>query len=588
VAVASWLVAAVAVAAAAVSTVYALRRAAPAASPLVLDVNTSPTADPASFALSPDGRVLVYAGLDEGTPVLWLRRLDAPAATRIAGTEGATQPFWAPDGRSIAFFADGLLKRLDLLDGKPRPLAHARNPLGGTWSRDGVIVYAPFAASPLVSVPASGGAAKGLSHLLPHEVSHRHPAFLPDGRRFVFLAIKSAPEGARACLGSLDAPGTPQQLFTADVAPQYVAPGHLLFVRGGALLAIAFDAEHGRVSGEPVELGPRTATFRNKGAFSGSSSGMAAYRVDEGAPRSRLVWVDRAGTVTSTFAAGGFPGLARDGRHIVVNRIRQTPETDSDLWLIDAARPVPARFTFAPANQVNPVWAPDMKSIAFASNRSGVFDLYEKPSGFERDERLLLSTPDNKFPTDWSPDGRVLLFVNDGARTGEDLWTLSLDEPGKAVPFLTQAHSESQGQFSPDGRWVAYRSNETGRWEILLRRYDGSGSQRLVSTGGGIQPRWRSDGKELFYLAADSRLMAVPVNLPQDGDAVTIGEARPLFAVRLSAPTNMQFGYCVDPTGQRFLMHVLEGEPRSTPITIVQNWTAALLEPRLHSGTSRQ
>jgi Tol biopolymer transport system component len=286
----------------------------------------------------------------------------------------------------------------------------------------------------------------------------------------------------------------------------------------------------------------------------------------------QLVSIDRDGKVTGTLSAAGFPHLTSDGQHVAVASHMQG---NFDIWLIDTTRGVPRRFTFDPAIDIFPVWSPDGSHLIFSSNRKGTFDLFEKPASLARDEQVLLFSADNKFPVDWSPDGRVLLYVNQDSATGDDLWALPLEGTPTPVRVVQTRFSEDQGQFSPDGRWIAYRSNEAGPREIFLRPFPGPGSQRQVSTRGGSQPRWRRDGKELFYIAADNRLMAVPIHLPSANETPDIGVPFPLFATRLAAPSNAQHGYAVAPDG-RFLMNVIGDESSAAPITIVQNWTAGL------------
>jgi Tol biopolymer transport system component len=332
------------------------------------------------------------------------------------------------------------------------------------------------------------------------------------------------------------------------------------------------------VSGDPINVAARTASEDGRGAFSVSTSGLLAYRVGGFVSSPvELVWTNRDGTLTSTLPVQGFPSLTPDGQYIALShRTLSRTLSNTDIWLDGVTRGAPSRFTSDPAFDIHPVWSPDKSRIVFASNRNGVFDLFEKPVSLARDEVLLLHTSVNKYPVDWSPDGRALLFVNEDAVTGDDLWTLSLPGPQQAIPFLNGSHAESQGQFSPNGKWIAYRSNESGRWEILLRPYPGPGTARPVSKGGGIQPRWRPNGGELFYIGADGRLMAVPIHVPSAGDAVGIGTPIPLFPARLANSSNQQFGYAVDPRGERFLMSIVAGRATTTPITVVQNWTAGL------------
>jgi serine/threonine protein kinase/Tol biopolymer transport system component len=582
-AVVPWLIASIAIAVAVIAVWSTARRSTPDLAMLRLDVNTAPTRDPVSFSLAPDGRRLVFVALEQQTPTLWLRPLDQAVPQRLAETEGASLPFWAPGSRSIGFFADGWLKRLDLTGGSGRPqlLAQARNPMGGTWNRDDMILYSPTAASPLMRVPAIGGTPTAITRLAPGEVSHRFPAFLPDGQQFVFLVLTSAPEDEGVHLGSLpDAPDRRHRVIAVNSAAEYATPGYLLVVREGMLIGIPFDARKGTVSGDPLVLASQVASDhqRERGAFSVSATGLVAYRMGSvTSPATELAWIRRDGSVIGTLPATGFPTLTTDGHHIAVSQQTQLRTfSNTDIWLIDTARGVPRRFTFDPAFDVNPVWSPDGSRLVFASNRKGVFDLFEKPVSFARDEGVLLQTPENKVPNDWSPDGQVLLFLNENAVTGDDLWTVSVQEPHELVRVLNGSHAESQGQFSPDGRWLAYRSNESGRWEIYVRPYPGPGGQQLVSSGGGVQPRWRRDGNELFYIAADSRMMAVPIQLPSNGDALEAGMPMPLFTAKLTYPSNQQFGYAVDPAGQRFLMWIVDDQTSTTPITIVQHWTPGL------------
>ena len=372
-------------------------------------------------------------------------------------------------------------------------------------------------------------------------------------------------------LASLDA-DTRQRLLADDSAAVYAVPGYLLIVRRGVLMAAPFDAALGKLLGAPAAVAAGVGSS-NEGreAFSVSAAGLLAYRTGETRPFGQLVWIDRAGRVTGTIAPPGFPHLTSNGQHVaVVGRM----QGNFDIFLIDTTRGPPRRFTFDPAIDGFPVWSPDGSRLVFSSNRKGAFGLFEKPASLARDEQELLVAADNKYAVDWSPDGRVLLYVNQDSVTGDDLWALPLEGAPTPVPVVRTTFSEDQGQFSPDGRWIAYRSNETGAREIFLRPFPGPGSQRQVSTAGGSQPRWRRDGKELFYIAADNQLMAVPIRLPVANEIPDVGEPSALFAARLAVPNNAQQGYAVAPDG-RFLMNVAIESPAS-PITIVQNWTTGL------------
>jgi Tol biopolymer transport system component len=541
-----------------------------------LDVNTPPSTDEKpSFALSPDGRQLVFVATSKGVATLWLRPLDQADAQPLADTEGASYPFWAPDSRSVGFFADGKLKRLDLGRGGPVVLADAPYPYGGTWNRDNVIVFTPDTTGGLLRVAATGGTPTTVTRPPRFgELFQRLPFFLPDGRRFLFHIGLATAEVQGVYLGSLDAPDI-QRVLPGAVAAVYAPSGHLLTVRQGALVAVPFDVARGTVSGDPVAVAPAVATNSSWGAFSVSATGLLAYRAGVGGHR-QLTWFARDGTVVGTVGPhsdGASLDLASDGQRVVIGRVVQGW---ADVWLINAKRGVMTRFTFGPANNY-PVWTPDGSRVAFTSwtNNTHVGDLFEKPANGAHDEQRLLVSPDHKIPNDWSPDGRTLLYVNQDSATGSDLWALPIGGTEKPFPIVQTRFNEDEGQFSPDGRWIAYRSDESGREEIYVQAFPGPAGKQQVSTAGGSQPRWRN-GKELFYVAADTKLMSVPMALPTQGQTLKVGVPVPLFRTRLVGVDQPKAQYAVAPDGQRFLMNVIADEATASPITIVQNWTAAL------------
>ena len=544
---------------------------------LRLDVTTPPSSDPVSFALSPSGRLLVFVTTaDDGASKLWLRPLDQTTAQPLAGTEGAVGPFWAPDSRAVAFFSNGKLKRLDLAAGAPQVLADAPSAfMGGAWSRDGVIVFAPNTTGGLQRVAATGGITTVATRPATNQFSHRLPSFLPDGRHFLFYVGLSQPDVQGVYLGSLDAPDV-RRIIAADSAAAYAPPGYLLMVRQGVLMATPFDAGSGGLRGEPVPIAQRVGWALNaRGAFSVSTTGILAHRMS-GMGRRQLVWFDRRGTEVGTFGEPdeyvvASPDLSSNGQRVAVARVVQG---QADIWLIDGARGVRSRFTFDGGNL--PVWAPDGSRIAFQATRDGMRSLFEKLSNGARDEQRLFASSSPKIPADYSPDGRTLLYVDRDAATGSDLWALPLNGAQKPFAVVHTRFEEDEGQFSPDGHWLAYRSNESGQSEIYVQRFPGPGAKQLVSSGGGSQPRWRRDGRELFYVAADLRLMAMTIRAAADEQPLDVSTPVPLFPTRLAGTDQPRPQYAVARDGQRFLMNVVADEATTAPITIVQNWSAAL------------
>ncbi len=548
-----------------------------------------------AIAVSPDGRRVAFTASDAlGKTQLWVRALDALAAQPLAGTEGASFPFWSPDSRSVGFFAEGKLKKIEASGAPPQTLANAPNGRGGAWSRDGVIVFTPDIASPLVQVFAAGGEPKPATQIdaSRQENSHRWPQFLPDGRRFLHFNLSSQPEHRGIYLGSLDSQDTSSKEKTRLVATHSSAayagpaagPGYLLFLRERALLAQRFDPLTLELTGEAFLVAEPVgvdAFFRAR--FSASQSGVLVYDSSSGGNR-QLVWFDRSGKRLENVGPPGVylsVDLSPDGRRVAAQRA--DPQTGNlDIWLFDLARSSSSRFTFHPAYEGNPVWSPDGRRIAFFSSRDGPFNLYQKPASGAGEEELLLKTKGAKWATDWSRDGRFLLYREMDSKTRGDLWVLPLagetkNAERKPMPFLRTEFDEADGRFSPDGKWVAYNSNESGRYEIYVREFSpgqpASGGKWQVSTGGGAEPRWRRDGKELFYLAPDGKLMAVEVKA---GAGLEVGIPRPLFQTRVSLGGILAARYAVTRDGQRFLIISEAAEAFGEPATVILNWPAAL------------
>jgi eukaryotic-like serine/threonine-protein kinase len=524
------------------------------------------------LTVSPDGRYLAFvASGADGVSQIWLRPLDSALVRPIPGTAHATYPFWSASSRSIGFFTtDGLLKRVDIDGGPARTLAAAPNGRGGTWSADDVILFSPGTSDAIHRVRADGGVVRQtVLAAARRETSHRWPQFLPDGHHFIYFARSVDDNLSTICLGSLDAPGAAvviQTGFGAVFAP----PGHLLYVSDGALLATDFDVAQGRVTGEPVPVIDRVATSSSfYGAFSASNDGVLAWATP--ASMGELVWTGRDGRRLDNAAGpGGYVdfALSPDSRYLAVAEVE--PHSDrSDLRLIDLLRGANLRLTTSPATDASPVWSPDSARIIFRSNRDRRHDLYIRPATGGEDQ-LFLQTDAAKYPTDWSPDGAFVVYHTNDARTKQDIWAAPLDRPEQARPLVRTEFDEMQGQISPSGRWLAYTSNQSSRLEVYVQPLQPDGRKWQISTGGGSDPKWRADEKELFYVARDGRLMSV--ELPANG--FVPGNPRPLFPVSdvaLIAP--FLSAYDVHRDGQRFVVRVPSENLQTHPLNVLVHWS---------------
>jgi len=544
------------------------------------------------LAFSPDGRKLAFTtrGPQRG---IWVRDLETLETRHLAGTEDAAALFWSPDSRFLAFGGGGQLRKIEVSGGPPQTLCEANGVGAGTWSRDGIIIFGGSAQGPLRRVPASGGVPTDVTAVDRQrgEAFHSSPIFLPDGRHFLYL-LGGSPEVNGIYVGSLDAKPAEQKRerliatrFNAGYTPpQDPASGRLFFMRESTLMAQPFDAGRLQLTGEPVAVAEKLGISGFHGYFSVSSSGALAYRTGAQSAGFQLTWFDRQGKTQGTF--GGLRpdqgvALSADGTRAAVRDA--LVNTNGDIWTLDFARGVRTRFTFRQTPGSFPVWSPDGSRIAFAAG--DLLDtLYEKASSGAGDEKELLKKPvEVKYPTSWSRDGRFLLYyTTTGAQNGRDLWALPLEGDRKPVLLLGTKFTEDEGSFSPDMRWVAYTSNESGRLEVYVRPFLASGASGStgapslgegkwqVSKDGGTLAKWRADGKELIFRAPNGSPMAVDVTAT--GAAFQAGVPKQLFAL----PPNVG-DWDVTADGKRFLAAVPPVQQTTgTPITVVLNWQAAL------------
>jgi eukaryotic-like serine/threonine-protein kinase len=533
------------------------------------------------LALSPDGRMLAFVSPDEasGANTLSVHRIGSPAAAVLPGTEGANYPFWSPDDAYVGFFADGKLKKVAASGGTAQILAVAPNGRGGSWGRNGII-YAPDAGGQLWRVNADGSNAAVLTDRIfasATESSHRWPVFLPDGDHFLFWAgsfANSADDRTSGIyLSSLAAKN--KTLLVLTHSNLGYSSGYLYYVDGRkALIATSMDVSNGRVAGEPRVVGEgvgfQPSTYW--GAFTVAENGTVVYNASSGGALSVLTWYDRTGKELGRVGDPGVlanPTISPDGNLVAVD-ITDVRADNVDIWIDDPKRGTTSRFTFDPAEESAGTWSHDGTVLAFCSNAGGTSMFLKKTHGLEPEKRILrLSGGDVIVPNSWSVDDREILSTSQPAGGGADL-VLVPASGGKMVPFLASKASETSGQISPDGKWVAYASNESGDWEIYVTTFPGAAGKWQVSRGGGTEPRWRGDAKEIFYIGPKGTLTAAPVN---GGGTFSTGTPAPLFQIHGRAPISSTdlFTYDVTKDGKRFLVNRYVKPQHVAPLTVVLN-----------------
>jgi serine/threonine protein kinase/Tol biopolymer transport system component len=526
-------------------------------------------ADFAQLAISPDGKQIVVSpsfGVQQPTP-LWLRPLASTSGRLLPGTEGAGFPFWSPDGRSIGFFADQKLKRFDVNSEAIQIVADAPAARGGAWHANDTILFAPNAGGPLFRVPASGGQPIVATQLAVGQNDHRAPFILPDGEHFIYYA-RGSPQVRGVHVARLD--GTQaKRLLDTDGAAVYVPPGHLLFPRQGELLAQAFDASQLALQGEAFRVADTISI--NPGislaSLSASASGPIAYGADS-IRRTQFAWVDRTGRRLETLGTPdqrsiANPSLSPDSTRMAFSR---AVGGNWDIWLLDMHGSL-SRFTSGVALDFNPVWSPDGRQVFYQSGNSSI---YSRSVTEGTPEQAVLRERTMVYPSAVSPDSSVLLYTRASGQS-TDLWYLALGADRTPVSFAATAFGERDGQFSPDGKWVAYQSNEAGHYDIYLKPFPGPGDRIQVSASGGQQVRWAKNGSELFFIAPDQRLTSVGVTFGAGGKLV-LGAPVPLFRTEFDSSFMTRQQYVVSADGQRFLINAATDAIDPPSITLILNW----------------
>jgi eukaryotic-like serine/threonine-protein kinase len=536
------------------------------------------TAGPA--VLSPDGTRLAFTARDDkGKTLLYVRPLTSLTAQALPGTEDGTYPFWSPDGREIAFFAGGKLKKVSASGGPPQTLCDATNGRGGAWSEQGTILFTPSASASLLRVSAGGGTPEAASSLNGSlgENSHRFPFFLPDGKHFLFWARSSrGPQDHQEYVGELGSLQAKPFMKSSSMA--MYASGHLLFMRDQTLMAQPLNLRRMELTGDPLPVADHVAINlgTTRPLFSASDNGVLVYQSGEAAGSWNPLWFSRDGKQIGSISQTDFyisPTLSPDGTRLAIE-IFDGNRSAGDIWIFDLARGTNTRLTFGPASHQSPAWAPDGKTIFYSSNLKGISHIYAKATDGSSAERAVLETNDvSEFPDSLSPDGRYLSYTR--RLKGEvpyHIWVLPLFGDGKPFPIVQTNFDDGYSQISPDGKWMAYQTNESGRREVYITAFPGGGAKWQVSTTGGTSAKWRGDGKELFFLDPSDKIVAVDVNT--SGNAVRLGVPHELFQ---TVGIQREYGpFDVTADGKKFLLNSGNLKEGTDPLTLVVNWPAEL------------
>ena len=508
-----------------------------------VEITTPPTTDAVSFALSPDGEKIAFVASSDGRPMLWVRSITTGEASPLPNTDGAVFPFWSPDSRSIGFFANDRLNRIGIDGGSFRELAYAPVGTGGTWGRDGIILFTMMPDGSISRISATGTehvvAVPG-SDKVANAAGNRFPQLLPDGRRYLYFMAEAAVRGVH--VGTLDGPER-RRLFDADATAILLPPDQILFLRAGTLFLQRLDMDTLSLEGEPRTIARGVIADSTGGiAASASSVGSIVYRTGTTNRRRQLAWFDRSGSqIGDAFPSDSDnpmnPMLSPDGRQLAMSR---TIGGNSDVWLQDLTRAgALTKLTTSPRPDIYPVWAPDGRRIAYGKAEDNGFSV--GATTMDGRTSVLYDGPKADVPLDWSDDDQFILYrsQNLGGRDDSvDLSALALRGGGKTIPVAQTEADERAGAFSPDSKWVAFESNESGRYEIYVQSFPSPGAKRVASVGGGRQVRWAPGGRELFYVAPDGRLMSVLLTVRPDGQGIEPAAPVALFRTRiLGVPT---------------------------------------------------
>jgi len=526
-----------------------------------------------SLIPSPDGSRVAFVGhRKDDRQTLWVRPIGALEARELAGTDGARMPFWSPDGRFLAFFADGKLKKIDASGGPPETLADAPAPSGGSWGTNGAIVFVPHDYDGLFRVSARGGPVERVTPLSPGDEAHRWPVVLPDGDHVLFLVDANQTEGHWMALTSLSSRKI-THLANAISNFAFAPPDRVLYVKSGSLVAQRLDLDGAKLAGDPEPVGESILPIgeNHRFDFSVSASGLLLYQSAD--PNVEFFWLDRTGRRLQSVGGAGRYGLfeiSPDGTRAAFEKL-DADGRNENVWTLDLARGIASRVTSGKAADFSPVWMPDGRTIVFSSLRSGVNgDIYStSASGGGEDRKVFAAPIAGASAATVSPEGKTLVYGTRAADTRDDLWSLPLGG-GKPAPLRVTRFAETAAQFSRDGKWLAFVADDTGRDEVYVRSAADPSVQIQISTSGGERPRWRRDGREIYFVSGPT-VMAAALS---GGTDLHADPPHPLFTI-----AGGWGDYDVSPDGQRFLVTVSPRESAEPIAVAVLDWTAGLRKP---------